>query len=124
MHGIPCTPSHARPPTHALPIIGKRDLMALSEFVDELDQLAAAAHAAFAAATDSAAIETARVEFLGAKNGRLKAAQKGLATVAPPDKPAAGRRFNEVKQLVESALRPRNNAWRALRPPTLDPRWI
>ncbi len=78
--------------------------MALSEFVDELDQLAAAAHAAFAAATDSAAIETARVEFLGAKNGRLKAAQKGLATVAPPDKPAAGRRFNEVKQLVESAL--------------------
>jgi phenylalanyl-tRNA synthetase alpha chain len=81
-----------------------RNLVALSEFVDELDQLATAAQAAFAAAGDSAAIETARIEFLGAKNGRLKAAQKGLAIVASPDKPAAGRRFNEVKQLLESAL--------------------
>lgn len=78
--------------------------MALSEFVDELDQLATAAQAAFDGAADPAAIEAARVEFLGAKNGRLKAMQKGLAAVAPADKPAAGRRFNEVKQLVESAL--------------------
>ena len=78
--------------------------MALSEFVADLDSLAAAAQAALGAAADAAALDAARVEFLGAKSGRLKAVQKGLATIAGPDKPAAGKRFNEVKQLLESAF--------------------
>jgi phenylalanyl-tRNA synthetase alpha chain len=78
--------------------------MALSEFVAELDSLAVAAQAAFDAAANQAAIEAARVEFLGAKSGRLKTAQKGLGSVAGPDKPAAGKRFNEVKQLLEAGL--------------------
>ena len=78
--------------------------MALTEFVAELDSLAAVAQAAFEAAVDPAALEAARVEFLGAKSGRLKAAQKGLGTVAGPDKPAAGKRFNEVKAALEAAF--------------------
>jgi phenylalanyl-tRNA synthetase alpha chain len=78
--------------------------MALAEFLAELDSLAASADAAFAAATDTAAIEAARVEFLGAKAGRLKTAQKGLGSVGGPDKPAAGKRFNEVKVQLEAAL--------------------
>ncbi len=78
--------------------------MALAEFLDELDGLAAAGAAAFASATDRETLEAARVEFLGAKSGRLKAAQKGLGAVAPSDKPAAGKKFNEVKLALEAAL--------------------
>lgn len=78
--------------------------MALETFVAELDSLQAAAELAFAAAADADALEAARVEFLGAKSGRLKNAQKGLGTVAGPDKPAAGKRFNEAKQAIEIAF--------------------
>jgi phenylalanyl-tRNA synthetase alpha chain len=77
--------------------------MTLSDFVTELDALLAEATAAFGAAGDDAAVEAARVEFLGAKSGRLKAVQKGLGQVDKPDRPAAGKRFNEVKQAIDSA---------------------
>jgi phenylalanyl-tRNA synthetase alpha chain len=78
--------------------------MALSDYLAELDSLATDASAAFGAATTPDAVESARVEFLGAKNGRLKSAQKGLGTVPGPEKPAAGKRFHEVKGIVEAAL--------------------
>ncbi|HZZ27916.1 MAG TPA: phenylalanine--tRNA ligase subunit alpha [Pirellulales bacterium] len=78
--------------------------MPLPEFLAELDQLGANGTAAFAQAVDAAAVEAARVEFLGAKSGQLKAVQKGLGSVAGPDKPAAGKRFNEVKLQLEAAL--------------------
>jgi phenylalanyl-tRNA synthetase alpha chain len=78
--------------------------VALSDFVAELDALQSAAQTAFAVVNDAAALEAARVEFLGAKAGRVKAAQQGLGKVDKADKPAAGRRFNEVKQAVEAAL--------------------
>ena len=78
--------------------------MALAEFLAELDELAAAGQAAFAAASDAAALEAARVEFLGAKSGRIKNVQKGLGGVAGPDKPAAGKRFNDVKTALEAGL--------------------
>ncbi|WP_410050446.1 phenylalanine--tRNA ligase subunit alpha [Blastopirellula sp. J2-11] len=50
---------------------------------------------------DGDVLEAARVEFLGAKSGKLKSAQKGLGKVGKDDKPAAGKRFNEVKQRIE-----------------------
>jgi phenylalanyl-tRNA synthetase alpha chain len=78
--------------------------VALAEFLAELDQLQAAAEKAFQAATDVEALEAARIEFLGAKSGRLKAAQKGLGSVDKEDKPAAGKRFNEVKQAIDAAF--------------------
>ena len=78
--------------------------MALAEFLAELDSLATAAETAFAAATSVAALEAARVDFLGAKAGRLKAAQKGLGSVPGPDKPAAGKGFNDAKARVEVAF--------------------
>src|SRR5437660_4762431 len=80
------------------------EVMSLAEFLGELEQLAAAGRAAFAEARDAAALEAARVEFLGAKSGRLKAAQKGLGGVPSADKPAAGKRFNGIKQALEAAL--------------------
>jgi phenylalanyl-tRNA synthetase alpha chain len=77
--------------------------MALAEFLAELEALARDATAAFDAAADAAALEAARIEFLGVKSGRLKAVQKGLGSVDKADKPAAGKRFNEVKQSIEAA---------------------
>ncbi|HEV3341034.1 MAG TPA: phenylalanine--tRNA ligase subunit alpha, partial [Pirellulales bacterium] len=79
--------------------------MALADFLAELGQLEAAALAAFQSAANAESLEAARVEFLGAKSGRLKDLQKGLGTVDKADKPAAGKRFNEVKQSVEAAFR-------------------
>ena len=78
--------------------------MAIQEFLAELDELAEAATAALAAAAADDQVEAARIEFLGAKGGRLKSLQKGLSTVDKADKPAAGKRFNQVKQQIEAAL--------------------
>ena len=64
---------------------------------------------------DAAALEAARVEFTGAKAGKLKAAQQGLGKVDKADKPAAGKKFNEVKTAVEAALRRGSAAARRLR---------
>jgi hypothetical protein len=44
------------------------------------------------------------VEYLGAKQGRLKAVQKQMGRVDSGDRRSAGMRFNEVKQRVESAF--------------------
>lgn len=79
--------------------------MALGQFLQQLDDLARDADAAFAAVTAPAELEAARVEFLGAKSGRLKATQKQLGLVDKADKPAAGKRFNETKQLVDAAFK-------------------
>src|SRR5271157_1492206 len=78
--------------------------MALPQFLAELDQLSCDALAAFQAADETAALEAARIEFLGMKSGRLKSAQKGLGAVDRADKPTAGQRFNQIKQQIEAAL--------------------
>ncbi len=76
----------------------------LAEFLAELDQLSCDALTAFQSAGDVAALEAARIEFLGMKSGRLKSAQKGLGAVDKADKPKAGQRFNQLKQQIEAAL--------------------
>ncbi|MCA9228226.1 MAG: hypothetical protein KDA47_21535 [Planctomycetales bacterium] len=78
--------------------------MALADFLQQLDQLAAEANTAFEAAADADSLEAARVEFLGAKAGRLKAVQKLMGSVAGPEKPAAGKRLNEVKDEIQAAF--------------------
>lgn len=78
--------------------------MALSDFVNELKKLAAEADSAFKAAEDDSLLEAARVEFLGAKQGRLKAAQKRMGKIDKADRPAAGKQFNEVKGLIDQAF--------------------
>jgi len=78
--------------------------MALADILQQLDDLATEAVRAFEAAADAAALETARVEFLGAKSGRLKAAQKLMGSVESADRPAVGKRFNEVKTAIEAAF--------------------
>lgn len=78
--------------------------MSLDAFLSDLNQLTTDAIAAFSAAPDAEALEAARVEYLGAKSGRLKAVQKRLGSVDKADKPVAGKSFNETKQKVESAF--------------------
>ncbi|MDP6447770.1 MAG: phenylalanine--tRNA ligase subunit alpha [Pirellulaceae bacterium] len=78
--------------------------MALNEFIAELDGVLQEATAAFAAAADNDALEEARVAFLGAKKGRLRAAQKGMGGVDADDRPQAGQRLNDVKRAIETAF--------------------
>ncbi len=78
--------------------------MALADFLASLDTLAQQARDAFASAGAAEALEAVRIEFLGAKSGHLRLVQKGLGKVDKSDKPAAGKRFNEVKTLIESAF--------------------
>lgn len=75
-----------------------------ASFLDVLDRLLADAQAAFAAVADAESLEAARIEYLGAKSGRLKVVQKGLGQVPAAEKPAAGKRFNEVKNAIEAAF--------------------
>ena len=78
--------------------------MALADFLATLDEVATAAQREFDSASDAEALEAARIELLGAKGGRLRAAQKLLGKVDKTDKPAAGKRFNKVKNEVEAAF--------------------
>ncbi len=78
--------------------------MALADFLASLDALAQQAQDTFAQADSADALEAARIVYLGAKSGRLRQVQKGLGAIDRSDKPAAGKRFNEVRALVEQAL--------------------
>jgi len=73
---------------------------ALDTFRAELERLRVEAEAALGTASDANAVEAARVEFLGARSGRLKSLQKMLGAIPAGDKPAAGRHFNEAKEAV------------------------
>ncbi len=78
--------------------------MSLAQFLSALDSLEADATATLSSIQDSAQLEDARVRFLGAKNGALRDVQKKLAAVSVADKPAAGKRLNEVKQSIQSGF--------------------
>ena len=113
----------------------------LAEFLAELDALGAP-RSAFAAAADADALEAARIEFLGAKSGRLKAVQKGLGTVAgrrqargrqavqrgqssrsKPRSPRRSERLGQRRSREQPASRVRSHAARhaaAARPPASD----
>ena len=77
--------------------------MALDEFLVELDGLTDSATESLNAALDVDSLEAVRIDLLGAKSGRLKALQKGLAAIDSAEKPVAGKRFNEAKQKIEAA---------------------
>ncbi len=78
--------------------------MALADFIADLDSIENEAREAFASASDLEAIEVIRIHFLGAKGGRFKAVQKGMGVVDSADKPAAGKRLNQVKNEIEAAF--------------------
>lgn len=62
-----------------------------------------AALAAISSATDAPAIEAVRIEFAGRK-GRIRDVQALLGKADPAERPLLGKRFNEAKTNVETAL--------------------
>jgi phenylalanyl-tRNA synthetase alpha chain len=76
----------------------------LSDAMADLDALRTAGLAAFENATTPESVEAARVDFLGQKHGRVKAAQERLKSLEPASRREYGQRFNAVKGELEAAL--------------------
>ncbi|MEY3021904.1 MAG: phenylalanine--tRNA ligase subunit alpha, partial [Planctomycetota bacterium] len=69
----------------------------------ELDAMEREALAELGAVADAALLEAFRVRWLGT-NGRLRGAMEGLKSVAKEEKPAVGKRLNEVKASIQGAF--------------------
>ncbi|HVE33090.1 MAG TPA: phenylalanine--tRNA ligase subunit alpha [Gemmatimonadaceae bacterium] len=76
--------------------------MNLDQYLAEAEAIEREGAAALNAATDVDALETARVAFLGDRQGRVKALQESLKSISKEDKPAAGKRFNEARTRLQS----------------------
>ena len=77
--------------------------------LNALDHLESEAAAALAAAPDAAAIEQWRTTFIGPK-GRVKAALGATKDAAPADRPAYGKRINELSRALEERFKERRAA--------------
>ena len=77
-----------------------RDIMPLLEEIEPLKQ---SALSELAAACDLAALDQARVKFLGA-NGSFTALMKQLGTLSKEERPAAGKLINTAKAEIEQIL--------------------
>jgi phenylalanyl-tRNA synthetase alpha chain len=73
----------------------------------QLESLRGAALAEITTASDDAALEAARVKFLG-QSGALTLLSKGMRDVAPADKPRIGKLLNEVRTAVTAAIEARS----------------
>ncbi len=78
--------------------------MELKEFVTSLENLAVSAEQAFTNAKSHEDFEAARVQFVGARSGQMKAIQKELGSVPAESRREAGMKLNEVKNRIEAAL--------------------
>ena len=77
---------------------------AAAEAIADLVGLETTGLSAFRAAQTPAEVESARIEFLGQKQGKVKAAQERLRTLEPAAKKAYGQRFNAMKASLEMAF--------------------
>ncbi|MFN2565008.1 MAG: phenylalanine--tRNA ligase subunit alpha [Gemmatimonadaceae bacterium] len=82
----------------------------LERFTQQADAFEAEATGDLGAARTLEELEAARVRYLGDVHGRLRALQQALRSLGPEDRPTAGRRFNEVKQRVETLHAERKSA--------------
>tara|TARA_Y100000590_G_C15636518_1_gene983207 strand:- start:561 stop:1544 length:984 start_codon:yes stop_codon:yes gene_type:complete len=71
--------------------------------LDTLDKLESEALSEIQSVQNDDSLETWRIAFLGSK-GRLKSVMPMLKDVSKEDKPAVGKRLNEVKVALESAF--------------------
>lgn len=84
--------------------------MTLQDYLNDAETALRDGTAALEAAADPAALEEARIAFLGDRQGRVKALQEALRGISKDDKPAAGKRFNEVRTALESLHERRKGA--------------
>jgi phenylalanyl-tRNA synthetase alpha chain len=75
----------------------------MAGFIDQIEPLKQAAIAELGAASDLAALEQARVNYLGS-NGKFTALMKQLGGLPKEEKPAAGKAVNLAKVELEAAL--------------------
>ncbi len=75
----------------------------------DVESLRERALAEIAAAADAAAVEQARIRYLG-RNGLIPALMKGLRDVAPEQRAAVGRGTNALRDAVTAALEARKAA--------------
>ncbi|TVQ33305.1 MAG: phenylalanine--tRNA ligase subunit alpha [Phycisphaeraceae bacterium] len=80
----------------------------MAELLDDLNSLERDGLDALADASDAEGLESWRIAYLGAK-GRLKQAMGSLGAVPREQKPAVGKRLNEVKQSLEAAFEGRKS---------------
>src|SRR5688500_14453173 len=81
----------------------------------DLKMLADRAVAEIAASADDAALEAARVRYLGRKDGEVTQATKRIATLPASEKPAYGAAANEARARIEAVLEGRGAALRGAR---------
>jgi phenylalanyl-tRNA synthetase alpha chain len=75
----------------------------MAGFLDQIEPVKQSALSELRAASDSTALEQARVNFLGS-NGKFTALMKQLGSLSKEEKPAAGKAVNSAKVELEAAL--------------------
>ncbi len=75
-----------------------------NDLLDQLNRLDDEARALIADAGDERALEAARVQLLGRKEGRLTAILRGLGTLSAEERPAVGAAANRVKESISALL--------------------
>jgi len=75
----------------------------LEQFQQDTEEFRANALAAFEHAASTEELESARIQFLGDRSGRLRAIQQSLGALPKEDRPVAGKAFNAVKTAVTEA---------------------
>ena len=88
----------------------------LQWFLKQTETFENEAAPAFRQAGTAEELEAARIKYLGDRSGWLKSIQKDLASIPKEDKPAAGRKFNEVKARVQEAFEERQQQLSRLQP--------
>jgi phenylalanyl-tRNA synthetase alpha chain len=78
--------------------------MSLQKFIESLDELMNEAKQSLESVASNEQLESLRVKFVGAKNGAIKSVQKLMGAIEAEHRPAAGKRFNEVRDAIQSAL--------------------
>ena len=83
-------------------------LLCNGAFMEQLQQIQEQALNQFALISDEAELEQVKAKYLG-KEGALTALLKGLGKLSNEERPAAGARINQVKQVIEAALQQRRD---------------
>jgi len=79
-------------------------MISIDNFLNEADEVERHAESALADASDEAELTAARNKYLGRTHGERARIKDLLSQLAPADKPAAGKRYNELQARLEHLL--------------------
>ena len=75
----------------------------------ELEAIISQAQGQIDAAQDAATLDQVRVEYMG-KKGKLTEQLKGLGKLSAEERPAAGQKINQAKQVIAQAIAAKGDA--------------